>query len=85
MRTFELSPIYSGQKSFGGKAKIVVYDNCIDLISYDTVVARINNGKVKVYGYFSQTTAKHINEFLQQYGFAKMTKKEMELKQEWGI
>lgn len=78
MKEYNLEPIYDTRKSFYGKAKIVIYNNIIDLISYNTVVARIEDGKIKVFGWYSQTTARHINEFLKQNGFKSMTKKEME-------
>lgn len=78
MKSYNLEPIYDTRKSFYGKAKIVIYNNIIDLISYNTVVARIEDGKIKVFGWYSQTTARHINEFLKQNGFKSMTKKEME-------
>lgn len=83
MKEYNLEPIYDTRKSFYGKAKIVIYNNIIDLISYNTVVARIEDGKIKVFGWFSQTTARHINEFLKQNGLKSMTKKEMEQQQEW--
>jgi hypothetical protein len=53
-----------------------------DLISYETRVAYYNHNEnfISVHGYFSATTAKHINEFLEYYGFEKLTKKQMEQK-----
>ena len=56
------------------------------LESYSTIVASIKDEivepdeskRVKVYGWYSQTTARHINEFLYQHGFKTMSKKEME-------
>jgi hypothetical protein len=79
MKTFELFPRYDRRKSFYGKARIVEHENGDkDLISYTTTVASIKNNILYVYGWFSNTTARHINEFLQQNGFAPMTKKEME-------
>lgn len=82
-----LVPQYDSRKSFYGKARI--YRNSkgsILLMSYETIVAEITDEiatedktqKVKVNGWYSNTTARHINEFLQQYGYPKMTKKEME-------
>jgi len=79
MRIFELFPKYDRRKSFYGKARIVEHENGDkDLISYTTTVASIKNNILYVYGWFSNTTARHINEFLQQNGFDPMTKKEME-------
>ena len=54
-------------------------DHYSDLISYTTRVASYNHktNEMSVYGWFSKTTAKHINDFLEFYGFNKATKKEM--------
>ena len=84
---FDLIPQYDRRKSFYGKAKVYSDDKGhLLLMSYSTIVAEITDsiasedGKpsVKVNGWYSQTTARHINEFLYQYGFKTMTKKEME-------
>lgn len=49
------------------------------LMSYDTIVATIvNNHHLTINGYYSQTTAKHINEFAAQNGFKTFSKKEIE-------
>ena len=50
-----------------------------DLISYGKRVADYNHNEneIRVFGWFSSTTAKHINTFLEYYGFNKMTKKEI--------
>lgn len=74
---YELSVIYGNQKSFGGKAKIVNSNEGIDLYSYDTLVARIKNKKAYVFNTQSQTTVKHIKEFLKQNGFVATTKKQI--------
>ena len=55
-------------------------------MSYETIVAEIKDATITetgnqqaiVYAWYSKTTARHINEFLQQNGFNKMSKKEME-------
>lgn len=51
-----------------------------DLVSYTTRVASYNHDtkEMSVYGWYSNTTAKHINSFLEFYGFNKCTKKELE-------
>ena len=51
-----------------------------DLISYTTRVASYNHtsNEMSVYGWFSSTTAKHINDFLEYYGFEKCNKKQLE-------
>lgn len=80
MDIYDLTPQYSSQKSFGGKAKVIVDDDGTKiLVSYNTKVAKITpSGELKVMGYFTPTTAKHINEFAQQNGFPKMTKAQMD-------
>lgn len=84
---YELKPQYDSAKSFYHKANIYRNDKgSIFLMSYETIVAEIQDqiitdtGKKHaiVYGWYSKTTARHINEFLQQNGFNKMSKKEME-------
>lgn len=75
---YELSAIYDRCNSFYGKANIIEFkDGTKQLRSYNTIVAEIKNNTVKVFGYYSLTTARHINEFLQQNGFSKMSKCEM--------
>ena len=69
---------YDSRASFYKKAQIKKYNGALYLQSYSTIVAKIENGKAIVNGWYSQTTARHINEFLYQNGFDKMTKKEME-------
>lgn len=44
----------------------------------DGIATEDGRPTVKVNGYYSQTTARHINDFLYQHGFKTMTKKEME-------
>ena len=75
---YYLQARYNTQKSFYKKAEVLKYNNALYLKSYSTIVAKIDNGEVVVNGWYSQTTARHINEFLQQNGFEKMSKKEME-------
>lgn len=74
----ELIARYDSRASFYKKAFIIYYNNKIYLQSYDTIVAIIENKNVYVLGWYSQTTARHINEFLKQFNFKAMTKKEME-------
>lgn len=84
---YELQPQYDRQKSFYKKANVYRDDEGkILLMSYTTIVAEYHDaiitedGKphLKVNGWYSNTTARHINEFAQQHGFSKMNKKEME-------
>jgi hypothetical protein len=55
-------------------------DHYSDLISYAKRVASYNHktNEMSVYGWFSNTTAKHINSFLEFYGFDKCSKKQLE-------
>lgn len=83
---YYLEPQYGRCKSFYKKAKVYRDDKGhLLLMSYSTIVAIITDGiatpdgkpTVKVNGWYSQTTARHINDFLQQHGFDAMSKKEM--------
>ena len=78
--TYNLETIYTSQKSFYGKAIVTVLDNGNKVLtSYSTNVCELDkNNNIIDIGYYSQTTAKHINEFLMQHGHNKMTKKEIE-------
>ena len=83
----ELKPEYISQGSFNRRAWVEYDDQGnIYLISYTTTVAVIKDGLISessrqeahIFDWYSATTAKHINEFLQQHGFKKLAKKEME-------
>lgn len=84
MRQFELKPI-DGRKSFNRKAIVIEEKQEVNgrvkstLISYNTKVAFYDhqNNVMTVLGYFSSTTARHINAFLDFYGFDTCTKKEL--------
>ena len=69
MKTFELRPI-NGRKSFYGKTSVIEKDNGdIELRSYNTIVARIRNGKFeRLWDDYSATTMNHINAFIDYYG-----------------
>ena len=75
----KLNSIYSSQKDFYGKANVIVEGGQTKLKSYSTIVAVKENNTIKVRGYYSKTTAIHINEFLRQNGASSLSKKEMEL------
>lgn len=67
----ELYPIHDFHKSFYGKAKVLRMDNgVIRLQSYNTIVAEIDgNGKFhRLWGGYSPTSMRHINEFSKQCG-----------------
>lgn len=60
---------YDSRDSFYKKAYVGEYMNCIYLKSYSTIVACIFQNQLRIYGWFSQTTARHIREFAKQNGF----------------
>jgi hypothetical protein len=62
------------------KAIIIQKENLSTLVSYETEVATYDHlkNKMTVKGWYSATTARHINKFLQFYGFNTCTKKELE-------
>jgi len=74
----KLKSVYSSQKDFYGKANVIVEGEQTKLKSYHTIVAVKEENKIKVKGWYSKTTAIHINEFLKQNGAKSLTKKEME-------
>ena len=78
MGTYKLKPTGS-QKSFYGKAVIIIEDGTAKLRSYSTIVAtyKLDTKELKINGWYSATTARHINSFLNYYGFQAMSKKEM--------
>ena len=77
MKKYELTNVYDSRKSFYGKAVVIEENNTLILFSYDTKVAEIQNGKASVYNTQSQTTVRHIKEFLLQNGFKADTKKQI--------
>lgn len=64
-----LSHEHDSRKSFYGKARTYQDGNKKVLVSYDTEVAYIEDGKAHVNGLYSATTTRHIKEFLKQNGF----------------
>lgn len=79
MKIYELIPIYENVKSFYGKARVCFTGNIAILQSYTTNVATIDtkNNIAIVYGDYSNTTLRHIKEFLRQFGFKADTKKQI--------
>jgi|TARA_R100001530_G_scaffold135867_1_gene114294 hypothetical protein len=73
----ELKPIYTNNLSFYGKAVIEETNNKKTLKSYNTKVCFIENNKAIVTQTYSQTTLRHIKEFLKQNGFKAETKKQI--------
>jgi len=83
MKVYELSAKYDYRKSFGGKAQVIeTVENdytILRLKSYDTIVAEIIGGGLpRVFGLYSDTTTRHIVEFLRQEGFSVYGKKDVE-------
>lgn len=68
---YGLEPQYDSRKSFYGKAQVNTGDNNDknQLFSYDTLVGEIKDGKPVIYGTYSQTTLRHIKDWLKQNGF----------------
>lgn len=79
MRTY-LKSIYDSRKDFYNKAEVEVTPTGLKLYSYNTLVAEIDNNVPIVYNMQSQTTTRHVREFLLQNGFEVKNKKEIESK-----
>ena len=85
MKTYELTPV-NGRKSFYGKCQVREVDHLTSwckisvLKSYDTDVAKYNHdtNTMEVYWWYSNTTASHINAFLDHFGYDTTNKKGME-------
>jgi len=76
----ELLTIFDKRNSFYRKALVINEDNKLKLQSYDTIVAELDipSNKIKVNGTYSNTTLRHIKEFLKQKGFKADNKKQIE-------
>tara|TARA_R110002167_G_scaffold21266_1_gene77451 strand:- start:729 stop:992 length:264 start_codon:yes stop_codon:yes gene_type:complete len=74
----ELTPLI--RKSFYGKALAIREGETTSLKSYNTKVAEYNHktNKMTVNGWYSATTARHINAFLVLFGFDTCNKKQLE-------
>ena len=73
MEQFELKAIYDNRKQFYGKANILKDNNKIILKSYNTNILEYNTKTKNLTfltnnkNHFTQTTNRHINEFLKQF------------------
>ena len=77
-KTYELSCQYDARKSFYGKAKVKIKEDLKMLFSYDIEVCKIQNNQPKIMiDNITQTTLRHIKEFLKQNGFFADTKKQI--------
>ena len=74
----QLYPRYDIRKSFYNKAKLYKLDGVLYLVSYTTIVAKIFKNYAQIFGWYSQTTSRHINEFSKQNYFRTLSKKQME-------
>lgn len=67
LNIYELMP--STQKSYYGKAKVIITENGSYLLSYNTIVCgMVNNKFYKYWDAYSVTTMNHINDFLWEIG-----------------
>jgi len=69
MENENIKPLNDSRKSFYKKARVRQEDNKLILISYNTEVCIIENGKPFIRNTYSNTTLRHIKEFLKQNGF----------------
>ena len=61
---------YDSRASFYNKAQVEHFEDGTKILtSYSTVVAVIKNDRAFINGFYSQTTTRHIKEFLRQNGF----------------
>lgn len=69
--SYDLRPQYDARQSFYSKARVDDENGVQTLYSYNTPVARIAGGKVELLPKWdlSQTTLRHVKEFLKQNGF----------------
>lgn len=76
---YDMTPQHDGRKSFYGKAKVVDDNGELTLYSYNVPVAKISNGQVTLLDKWdwSQTTLRHVKEFLRQNGFEATTLSQM--------
>ena len=69
--SYDMRPQYDSRQSFYGKARVDDDGGELTLYSYNTPVAKISGGKVQLLPKWdlSQTTLRHVKEFLRQNGF----------------
>ena len=73
----ELRPIFSNQKSFYNKAQVEKTATGKRLYSYTLFVAEVNGKKASVYNLQSNSTLRHVKEFLKQEGLKAENKKQI--------
>ena len=81
---YGLNPVYESRKSLYRKANVVVADGISTLYSYDTPVATIGprfnlRRYPTLFGPWdeTQTTLRHVKEFLRQHSYTADTKEQM--------
>lgn len=80
---WDLTTRFDTAKSFYGKAvELYRNDGMTQLRSYSTIVAAViptpdGSLTAEVYGWFSNTTGRHIKEFLKQHGFKALNKSQI--------
>ena len=62
--------------------KALIYQNKTNsnnyiLVSYNTIVAEVKKNKYIIYGYYSETTKRHINAFLHHFGLETLSKRDI--------
>lgn len=83
MQRYELTARYDARASFYGKAHVEDYGQKKVLVSYTTDVAWIDNEGAHVNGIYSNTTLRHIREFLLQHGF--MAENSKQIMADYGV
>lgn len=70
MNIYELTARFDSRKSFYHKALVQVENGIHTLLSYETPVAKIENGKLTLLSAwdYSATTKRHVKEFVIQHG-----------------
>lgn len=80
-KKYDLKSRFDSRKSFYNKAVVEqdIENNADLLYSYDTLVAKVERGKVFLFPSwdYSLTTLRHVKEFLKQQGFVADTKKQI--------
>lgn len=77
----ELVPVHDSRKSFYGKARVITRKSGeVCLHSYNTLVVTINTNKVVLGPAWdgSQTTLRHVKEFLKQMGYRAVSKAQIQ-------
>lgn len=76
---YYLKPLHDSRNSFYNKATVSLDSDSVKLYSYKTLVAELTNKcrVAKVYNVQSQTTLRHVKEFLKQHGFKADSKQQI--------